>query len=238
MNLTFVFWITAFYTIVLFGLQIYELLTGRAPFNFAAINAGYLGLMSVYVGGKEVNRWVKPVSPTDPTGQTDSTSFRLPGEWFVGGWVTLFLTSSLLVQFWPGRFTYPTGLNTIALEVLGFYLSTSVSRWLRVRDNETQVQLENKLTHASTDSTAASLDVERRITKKRQRYEAKILETVRKKGNITREEVQKLTGLKESAAGRLLAGMVERGLLRRRGAVGSTEARYEPGDQTLTAPES
>lgn len=229
MNLTFVFWVTSVYTVVLFGLQIHELLTGQPPFNFSALNAGYLGLMSAYVGGKEITRWSRKSLPAGSSSDSipaPSRSFRLPGEWFVGGWVGLFLTATLLLQFYPDRFTFPAGLNTIALEVLTFYLGTNVSRWLKSRDVETQAHLEKDLELTSGASSPLP-SMARRVSKKRQRFEEKIIATIRRTGAVTRASVQKLTGLKESAAGALLSSMVSRGLLKRIGEVGSIDVRYE-----------
>jgi len=226
MNLTFVFWITALYTVVLFGLQIYELLTGAVLFNFAAVNAAYLALLSAYVGGKEVTRWTQAVDAQNPL---PDQPWRLRGEYFVGLWAISLPGVTLMIQFWPNRFHYPAGLNMITLEVLGFYLGSNVSRWLKVRDQKAQTGLEKELDPSSEDAAQAPTEtVKRWISKKRLRYEESVLALARKQGSITREDVQKLTRLKITATVALLNGMVDRGLLRRAGTSGSTQTHYEP----------
>jgi len=228
MNLTFVFWMTALYTLVLFSLQVYELQTGVLPFNFAAINAVYLALLSTYVGGKEVTRWTR-TTPAEAGEPEPAQSWRLPGVWFVGLWAISLPVATLMIQFWPNRFHYPVGLNTIALEVLGFYLSSNVSRWLKVRDDKAHTGLETELTHASNDTASAPTEPVRRwVSKKRLRYEEAVLNLAHKNGSISREEVEKVTRLKVSAALALLNGMVDRGLLKRARSTGSTQTRYEP----------
>lgn len=229
MNLTFIFWLSALYTFALLGLQGFELWTGKAPFNFAAVNAVYMGLLSAYVGSKEVRRWAggeaTAVAQGDVVGG-EKRPWRLPGEWFVGLWLVLLLAATFLVQARPERFHYPEGLNTIALEVLGFYLSTNVSRWLKSRDQKTKESLEKELDESPEGSGQAPASTTPRISAKRKRFEDLILAQIQKEGGITRESVEQITRLKTSAAAALISSMVTKGLLVRSGQSGDRQTRY------------
>jgi len=222
MNLNFIFGVSALYTLVLFGLQVFELLTGKPVFNFPAINAVYLGLLSVYVGGKEAKRWAgelhAPGAPAVP-------GWRLPGEWFVGLWAVALPGASLLVQFWPDRFHYPGGINTITVEVLGFYLGSNVSRWLKLRGETTRAGLENEL-QKGAPSDDAPTGLRKRVARKRIALQDKIVAAARKKGGISREDVEAISGLKRSSSGVLLNQMVAADLLRRAGEPGNPLTRY------------
>ena len=69
MSIPFLFWLSALYTVALFGVQAAEFATaGRVSISVSTANAFYLALLSAYVGSKEVQRWAIGFQP-DP--QTD-----------------------------------------------------------------------------------------------------------------------------------------------------------------------
>jgi hypothetical protein len=217
---TFVFWLLALYTLALFAVQVFEMATGRATQDFKTVNAVYLAFLSTYVGGKEVARWRgKREAVLEDEGP------RLSGSWFVGLWAIFLLGATIANQFWPDQVHYPHGLNTITLEVVSFYVGSSVSRWLKGR----QEGPENLPASQSveTERPAAAL------TAHQERQGRIVAAEARRKGSLTRPDVESLTQLERSAALALLTKLVEAGWLRRTGTAGSTETLYEATGRDL-----
>ena len=139
MSIPFLFWLSALYTVALFGVQAAEFATaGRVSISVSTANAFYLALLSAYVGSKEVQRWAIGFQPDPQTdeGQTPPRTFRPRGEWFVGLWAVFLLIAVLGSELWPAKLAYPNGLTLIAFEVLGFYIGSSASRGLRGRQGQ------------------------------------------------------------------------------------------------------
>jgi hypothetical protein len=234
MSMTFLFWLSALYTVALFGAQAAELLTaGHFTLNISTANAFYLALLSAYVGSKEIRRWTGgdvSVAPASPP------PFRLSGEWFVGLWAVFLLLATFLSQLWPARFAYPQGLTVIAFEVLGFYAGSSASRWLsefREQDRQDHAELEKEL-EAPAEVPAApaappgpARAAPARTQRKRQAYEKKIIEAARQSGGVSREQAEKLLGLSRAAVLRLIGDMVARKILKPTAEVGDPGNRYQ-----------
>lgn len=245
MSMTFLFWISAVYTVALFGVQAAEFATaGHFSINVTTANAFYLALLSAYVGGKEINRWTGDSGPEDVSSDgpqaTEHGPRRLRGEWFVGLWALFLLVAVLGSEIWPARFAYPKGLTLIAFEVLGFYIGSSASRWLNVRveekaHEELQQDLENEASPVSDPpspiarpASPATAGTNRWVSRKRQRYEKIILEAVAKNGGLRREDMEKLLNLSRAATLRILGGLMDRGLIKRSGDPGAPTTLYQP----------
>ncbi len=238
MSMTFLFWLSAIYTMALFAVQVAEFITGgHVQINVSTANAFYLALLSAYVGGKEIKRWTigfKPEEQATESQDGQATPFRLRGEWFVGLWALFLLVANLGSEFWPGRLAYPKGLTLIAFEVLGFYIGSSASRWLNVRVDEkahqelqTQLESEEKTGTSSPTSTSPGSG-SRWVSRKRERYEKTILDAVSKKGGLRREHIEALLGLSRAATLRILGGLIDRGALKRTGDLGDPTTLYQP----------
>jgi hypothetical protein len=221
MSLVFMFWLNALYTLVLFGVQVRTLVHPAHPvLQVAVLNAFYLALLSAYVGGKEVVRWKE--------GQTPKAGrpLWLRGEWFVGLWAIFLLAAVLLSQIWPQRFVYPEAATLIAFEILGFYVGSSASAWLhRLQDKGDHGTLEATLEGQPISGKPAPA-VTARVSRKRQRYEAEVLEMASGPDGVTREQTQKRLSLSRAAAGKLLNDLVDQGKLRRDGDFGDVRTRY------------
>ncbi len=241
MSMTFLFWLSALYTLALFGVQVAEFATaGNFQINVSTANAFYLALLSAYVGGKEVQRWTIGFHPegSAAVGESQPAPFRLKGEWFVGLWAVFLLAAVLGSEIWPARLTYPKGLTLIAFEVLGFYIGSSASRWLSVRvekkaHQELEEQLEAESPGASPGaSPKISTGGTRWVTRKRDRYEKKILDAAGKSAGLRREDVEKLLQLSRTATLRILGGLMDRGLLMRSGDPGDPATLYQTARAT------
>ena len=221
MSLTFLFWFALVYTLLLFGVQVHELLTpGQAHWNVSILNAFYLALMSAYVGGKEFKRW------KNGEGAVVARPWWLQGEWMVGLWAGFLPVAVILPQQWPARFGYPEGLTTISFEVLGFYIGSSASTWLsKTKESRTHEELDQALSRVPSVSAEPEQQVPR-LVRKRERYEKKIVEAARAKGGVTREEVEKLVNLSRAASLRLLGDMMDKGLITREGDPGARNTLY------------
>lgn len=240
MSMAFLFWLSALYTLALFGIQVAEFASaGRFSINAGTANAFYLALLSTYVGSKEIQRWKGDLE--DPS--AGATGFRLKGEWFVGLWAVSLLAAVLGSEIWPKYLAYPKNLTLIAFEVLGFYIGSSASKWLKQQKEyqaheELQRQLEAEGVQAESASNAeprvtpgadqAKVPAAPRVSRKRERYEEQVLGYARSNAGITREQAEKLLNISRAAANRLLASMFERSLLRREGQPGDPTTRYRP----------
>jgi hypothetical protein len=221
--MTFLFWLSALFTLAIFSSMVAEFLThGRIHLDSTLTNAFYLAMLSAYVGPKEFLRWKRER-------EMEGSSWRLPGEIFVGLWAVFLLVANYAAQLWPNRLVYPHGLTTVAFEVLGFYLGTSASKWLQRKDEqaeqEVRVSLE-KEEPAAPERTAEEKPISAHGLKKRQAFEEKVLAKAQTQGHVTRDDVEALTGLGPTASWKLLRRLVEQGRLRQEGESGSKSTRY------------
>jgi hypothetical protein len=194
----------------------------------SVINTIYIALLGVYVGSKEVQRW----SQEEPPAGADvvsfrSASFRVPGEIFVTLWVVFTVTATLAAGYAAARFVYPPDLTMITYKVLGFYLGSGASKWLKERidrrgEGENREELEARAADPSKPPTVLSP----RAKRKREMAATNVLTHAVEKGFVTRSDVQKITGLSKGAATRLLNDLVEAERLVRVGEPGDTTVRY------------
>ncbi len=246
MSMTFLFWLSALYTLALFGVQVAEFATAaHVQINVSTANAFYLALLSAYVGGKEVHRWTIGFHPEKlaAEGETQPAPFRLKGEWFVGLWAVFLLVAVLGSEIWPARLAYPKGLTLIAFEVLGFYIGSSASRWLSVRveekaHQELERQLEAKGESAAPppSSPPTPSTQHRWVSRKRERYEKIVLDATGKSAGLRREDVEKLLNLSRTATLRILGSLMDRGLIKRAGDPRDPATLYQSGQAATDKP--
>lgn len=118
-----------------------------------------------------------------------------PSKWgsiFVYAWFVFFLVAYVMSSFVPA-YPLPEDLSLVALQVLGIFFGAKASKKLYETKNAAKPEV-----ILSREQT--------------------VLEAIRKNGRITRKEL--MTGLKlsRSSAGRLLAGMEDKGLIKQVGA--------------------
>jgi ribosomal protein S25 len=114
------------------------------------------------------------------------------GSVFVYAWLLFFL-AAYMIQSFKAEYVLPPDLSLVALQVLGIFFGTKASK--KFYEMKTSSKPEVILSREET-----------------------VLESIKKNGKITRKEL--IVGLKlsRSSAGRLLAGMEDKGLIKQIGA--------------------
>ena len=109
------FWFLIVWTLVLLAMEWAHFFTGRAvP---PSMVAGYGVLLGAYIAHKEALRW------------TGITAKVRRGEFFVYIWWGILLTMYVF-QYAFGKWVVSDGMNTLAYEVLGYFVVTEISKSL------------------------------------------------------------------------------------------------------------
>lgn len=112
-------WLTNLWTAVFVPFLIWNFFT-KSSYNFliAPFSVIYVGVLSLYVGTKEFDRWY------------DFHKSRHPGEWFVMGW-TVVILGLIILSFILGK-GYGVSSETVAdyIMVLSVFALTQKSKQL------------------------------------------------------------------------------------------------------------
>ncbi len=115
--------ITVGYTLVIFGLMLYEFFQGGAYKPMYPIGDVYLALLTAYAAQREGVKWLGD----------DEAAMRIRrGELFVGAWFAVYLFLWAIANLFP-RWALPGELKTITLGVLGIFVATGISSGIRQR---------------------------------------------------------------------------------------------------------
>lgn len=160
------------YTLVYLGLMIYDFVT-KELFNMpAGMMVIYVALVGAYAADKEIRRWM---------GKEDESR---KGVYFVYAWLVFYLVAFLIYSF-KREFTIPPDLHAVALQVLGIFFGSKLSKKIH----------------------------EQKMEQIYQSREEKVIDLLKEKGEIQRKELDVVLNVSDTTAYRILEQMEKKGLI-------------------------
>lgn len=111
------FYLTAFWSIIFIGLVVYDFIKDNALGYFIDyLSFIYIGLLTIYVGNKEFERWYK------------THKGRHPGEWFVIIWTIVIFSITIIDIIQDKAYKMPSALISSYIAVLTILAITEKSK--------------------------------------------------------------------------------------------------------------